>query len=181
MLGIFVRLVLFISGILSDSEGLITVVRSRLDYCNSLFRSLSALNLHRRQCVQNHLARIVASVTKYSYIIPVRKTQVVYQALLYFQDGLLVSRLLQNGYLKYFEPIPRHNVYKTRRGQSNGVMLDIQHFASIYKYTKHFALRFLYDAPVILNELPDDGHLAKSLYSFRKKLKTYLSVKTYPP
>ena len=45
----------------------------RLDYCNSLFRGLSALDLRKLQCVQNSLARIVANTTKYSHITPVRK------------------------------------------------------------------------------------------------------------
>ena len=50
------------------------LVDSLFDYCNSLFRSLSALDLHRLQCVQNSLARIVANITKYSNITPVRKS-----------------------------------------------------------------------------------------------------------
>ena len=37
------------------------LVRSRLDYCNSLFRGLSALDLRKLQCIQNSLARIVAT------------------------------------------------------------------------------------------------------------------------
>ena len=49
------------------------LVGSRLDYCNSLFRGLSALDLCKLQCVQNSLARIVANTTKYSHITPVRK------------------------------------------------------------------------------------------------------------
>ena len=55
------------------------------------------------------------------------------------------------------------------------MFLDFPHFApSIYKSSKHFGLRFAYDAPKIWNNLPGDVHLATSLYSFRKKLKTSL-------
>ena len=36
-------------------------------------------------------------------------------------------------------------------------------------------------APRIWNDLPDDVRSAKSLSSFRKKLKTYLFEKAYPP
>ena len=32
---------------------------SRLDYCNSLFRSLSALDFRKLQCVRNSLAKII--------------------------------------------------------------------------------------------------------------------------
>ena len=49
------------------------LVGSCLDYSNSLFRGLSALDLRKLQCVQNSLARIVANTTKYSHITPVRK------------------------------------------------------------------------------------------------------------
>ena len=44
------------------------------DYCNSLVRSLTALDLCKLQCVQNSLARIVTNTTKYSHITPVRTT-----------------------------------------------------------------------------------------------------------
>ena len=41
-------------------------VSSRLDYCNSLFRSLSKVNLHRLQSIQNSAARIVTNSCKYT-------------------------------------------------------------------------------------------------------------------
>ena len=64
------------------------LIGSCLDYCNSLFRSLSALPLCRLQCVQNTLARIVVNTTKYTHITPVRKSSsVAYQASLCFQDS----------------------------------------------------------------------------------------------
>ena len=46
-------------------------VSSRLDYCNSLFRSLSKFNLHRLQSIQNSAARIVTNCSKFSGIAPV--------------------------------------------------------------------------------------------------------------
>ena len=76
---------------------------------------------------------------------------------------------------------PRHSMYRTRRSQSQGVLLEVPHFASIYKSKKQFGLSFAYDVPMIWNDLPDDVRSAKSLSSFRKKLKTYLFEKAYPP
>ena len=147
------------------------LVGSRLDYCNSLFRGLSALDIQRLQCVQNSLARIVANTTKYSHITPVRKSlhwlPVLHCSV--FKTALLVYKFLHSGHPKYFELFlkPRHSVYRTRRSQSDGVLLEVPHCA--------------YDAPRIWNDLPDDVHSAKSLSSFRKKLKTYLFEKAYPP
>ena len=161
------------------------LVGSRLDYCNSLFRGLSALDIRRLQCVQNSLARIVANTTKYSHITPVRKSlhwlPVLHRSV--FKTALLVYKFLHSGHPKYFEPFlkPRHSVYRTRRSQSDGVLLEVPHCASIYKSKKHFGLSFAYDAPRIWNDLPDDVRSAKSLSSFRKKLKTYLFEKAYPP
>ena len=161
------------------------LVGSRLDYCNSLFRGLSALDIRRLQCVQNSLARIVANTTKYSHITPVRKSlhwlPVLHRSV--FKTALLVYKFLHSGHPKYFEPFlkPRHSVYRTRRSQSDGVLLEVPHCASIYKSKKHFGLSFAYDAPRIWNDLPDDVRSAKSLSSFRKKLKTYLFENAYPP
>ena len=39
------------------------LVVSQLDCCNSLFRSLSALDLSKLQCVQNSLACVVSNTT----------------------------------------------------------------------------------------------------------------------
>ena len=102
------------------------LVKSRLDYCNSLFRSLSALDLRRLQCVQNSLARIVAN-TKYSHITPVRKSlhwlPIKHRSI--FKVALLVYKFLHSGHPKYFEPFlkPRHSMYRTRRNQSQGFCL----------------------------------------------------------
>ena len=73
---IFTSVVLLSSGLLSVSEAQFralkrlrdchatlmaenALVGSRLGYCNSLFRSLSALDLRKLQCVQTSLARIL--------------------------------------------------------------------------------------------------------------------------
>ena len=58
---------------------------------------------------------------------------------------------LHSGYPKYFEPFlkPRHNVHRTRRSQSDSVLLEVPYFASIYKSKKYF----VYDAPKTLNFL----------------------------
>ena len=39
------------------------LVSSCLDYCTSLFRSLSSLNMHKLQCIQTHLLGLSQTVT----------------------------------------------------------------------------------------------------------------------
>ena len=50
------------------------LVSSQLDFCNSLFRSLSGFNVRKLQSVQNSSAKIVANATRYSHIILVLKS-----------------------------------------------------------------------------------------------------------
>ena len=49
------------------------LVSSRLDYCNSLFRSLSSFHMHKLQCIQITLGRIVTSCKRYSRASPILK------------------------------------------------------------------------------------------------------------
>ena len=70
---------------------------------------------------------------------------------------LLVYKLLQSGYPKYFDSFlkPRHWVYNTRRSQADSVWLEVPHLASsVHKHTKHFGLSFADDVPVLWNDVP---------------------------
>ena len=122
---------------------------------------------------------------KYSHITPVRKAlhwlPIKYRSI--FKTAVLVYKFLHSGNPKYFEPflIPRHSAYNTRRSQSDGIFLEVPHFASVFKSRKHFGRSFAYDAPIIWNDLPDEVRSANSLASFRSKLKSYLFGKAYPP
>ena len=51
------------------------LVLSRLDYCNSLYYSLPASQLHRLQLIENALARAVYRTSLYSPISPVSLAQ----------------------------------------------------------------------------------------------------------
>ena len=158
------------------------LVGSQLDYCNSLFRSLSALDLHKLQCVQKSLARIVTNTTKYSHITHVRKILhwMPIEHCSIFTTALLVYKFLNCDHPKYFAPFlkPRQSVYNTRKSKADGVFLEVPHFAtSLYKSSMHFF------ASALLMILQRFGRicLMPSLHSFRSKLKTYLFAKAYPP
>ena len=45
----------------------------------------------------------------------------------------------------------------------------------------HFGYSFAFDAPTLWNDLPDDVRSAPTLACFRKKLKSYLFDKAFPP
>ena len=100
-----------------------------------------------------------------------------------FFAAVLVYKFLHSCNPKYFEPflIPRHSACNTRRSQSDGMFLEVPHFASVFKSRKHFGLSFAFDAPMIWNDLPHKVRSANSLATFRSKLKLYLFGKAYPP
>ena len=113
------------------------LVSSRLDYCNSLFCSLSPCNATRLQYVQNALARFVTSAFEYTHItsrlrtlhwLPIRQRII-------FKTIVLVYKYLTTGQPKYFAPYP--SLYKsamnTRRSNPQNLFLQVPHYcASIH-------------------------------------------------
>ena len=162
------------------------LVSSRLDYCNSLFRSLSKFNLHKLQCIQNSAARIVSNTSRYTSITPVLKKLhwLPVEQRIVFKTVTLVYKYLHTGFPRYFSPhlSSYSSSYSTRRSQSGGNFLVIPKFCpSVHKSVKQFGNSFAFDAPTVWNTLPDVIRASPSLASFRKQLKTYLYTKAYPP
>ena len=83
------------------------LVTSHLDYCNSLFRSLSSINMRKLQCIQNTLARIVTNCNKYTQASPSLKQlhwlPVEFRCI--FKTATLVYKFLHNGHPSYFGPL----------------------------------------------------------------------------
>ena len=83
------------------------LVTSRLDYCNSLVRSLSSLNMCKLQCIQNTLAGIVTNCNKYTLASPIFKQlhwlPVEFHCI--FKTATLVYKFLHNGHPSYFGPL----------------------------------------------------------------------------
>ena len=163
-----------------------SVVSSRLDYCNSLFRGLSCFNQHKLQSIQNTFACIVTNHRKYAHVTPILKElhwlPVKYRCI--FKPATLVHKFLHSGSPSYFKPFLSLSTcpYSTRRSQPDRQYLTVSPFHSpIFKSVKHFGHSFAFDALKIWNELPHDVRSAASVASFRKKLKTCLFAKAYPP
>src|SRR6218665_844077 len=51
-----------------------SIVRAKLDYCNSLFLSIDLTQINRLQAIQNALARAITKTPKHHHITPVLKT-----------------------------------------------------------------------------------------------------------
>ena len=152
------------------------LVSSRLDYCNSLFRSLSSRNATRLQYVQNALARFVTGASKYTHITSTLRTLhwLPIRQRIIFKTLVLVYKYLTTGQPKYFAPYL--SLYKfamnTRRSNPKNLFLQVSHYcASIHKSKVHFNKSFLYDAPKLWNDLPHDIRSAPNLSCFKSRLK----------
>ena len=107
-------------------------VSNRLDYCNSLFRSLSKFNLHRLQSIQNSAARTVTNSSKYTRTTPVLRK--LHWLPIEFRSEIklatLVYKFTHTGFPKYFAPhlSTYHTTYNTRRSQSVANFLNVPKF-----------------------------------------------------
>ena len=119
------------------------LVSSRLDYCNSLSRSLSCFNLHKLQSIQNTLARIVTNHRRYAHVTPILKQlhwlPVKYRCM--FKTATLVYKFLHSASPSYFQPYlsPSSSSYSTRRSHPDRKYLTVPPFCpSVFKSVKHF-------------------------------------------
>ena len=82
------------------------LVSSRLDYCNSLFRSLSKFNLLNLQCIQNSEARIVSITSRYTNISLVLKKLhwLIVEQCMVFKTSTIVYKFLHTGFPRHFTP-----------------------------------------------------------------------------
>ena len=114
-------------------------VSSQLDYCNSLFRSLSKVNLHRLQSIQNSAARVVTNSCKYTRITPVlRKLHwLPIQFHSEFKLATQVYKFIHTGFPKYFAPhlSTYHTTYNTRCSQSVANFLNVPKFQPTVMFT----------------------------------------------
>ena len=119
----------------------------------------------------------VTTILKKLHWLPVR-----YRCI--FKTATLVYKFLHSGSPFYFEPFLSFSScpYSTRHGHPDRQYLTVPPFhSSVFKSAKHFGHSFAFDAPKSWNDLPQDVRGATSVASFRKKLKTYLFAKAYPP
>ena len=162
------------------------LVTSKLDYCNSLYRSLSCRDIRKLQCLQNSLARIVTKSSKFCHITPILKSLhwLPIRHRIRFKTATLIHKFLHSGKPAYFGPhLTRYTCsLNTRRGNSDNWYLHVPTYKHrINKSKVHFNNSFCFDGPTMWNSLPHEIRSAPKLSSFRNKLKTHLFQDAYPP
>ena len=163
------------------------LVGNHLDYCN-ICLGVSRLLIF-VSCNVFKIALLESLPTPVSTHTPLLSGSLsigyLLKSVLYLRLPYWCTSFLHSGYPKYFAPFlkpSRHRIYNTRKSKADGGSLRSHtlplHYISLLSI---LASALLYDATMIWNDLPDDVHSATSLHSLRKKLKTDLFEKAYPP
>ena len=162
------------------------LVSSPLDYCNSLFRSLSCTNLRRLQCIQNTLARIVTNHRRFTRASPILKSlhwlPVKYRSM--FKVATFVYKFLTYNHPCYFSSsfVPYNCNYNTRRSRTDKkFLITPQYNPPEHRSKKQFNYTLAFDAAAIWNNLPENIRTAPSCTSFRKRLKSHFFDMAFPP
>ena len=134
------------------------LVSSRLDYCNSLFLSLTDFELRRLQLVQNSLCRVVTRSSKFSHITPQLKKlhwlPVRYRV--QFKIGIITYKILNQGQPVYLRELIHLYTSSRNTRQSTPKLKFLQpptFDRRVHKSIKHFYNSFSHYAPVPLLHL----------------------------
>ena len=157
----------------TDLEKLIhAFISSRLDYCNSLFTTLSRSSLHRLQLVQNAAARLLTNTYRRYHITPVLASLqwLPITCRIYFKICLITFKALHGLAPEYLAEllVPKRNVRPLR--SSNKGLLAVPKTYLKSKGDRAFAVV----APTLWSGLPQSIKDAESVETFKKLLKTHL-------
>ena len=110
---------------------------SRLDYCNSLFLSLTNFELRRLQLVQNSLCRVDTRSSKFSHIAPQLKKlhwlPVRYRV--QFKIGLITYNILNQGQPVYLREFTIHTPLLEIQGEVPPNSISFKPPLSIVEFT----------------------------------------------
>ena len=149
----------------------VSLILSKLDYCNCLFFDMTEENFHKLQLLQNHAARVVMKAKKRSSASALLKELhwlPVKQRVLY-KIALLVFKCINvENFPSYLKDLI--SVYTpTRSLRSADKCLLVKPFKNL----KFGHKSFHFSAPFVWNQLPLEIRTCSNLFTFKKMLKTH--------
>uniref|UniRef100_A0A8C6M8E0 Reverse transcriptase domain-containing protein n=1 Tax=Nothobranchius furzeri TaxID=105023 RepID=A0A8C6M8E0_NOTFU len=147
-------------------------VTCRLDYCNSLYAGLRQAPIARLQAVQNSAARLLTSTRRSEHITLVRRALYWLPDFYHirFKVILFVFKALNSGAPKYLSEIIHQHVPVRSLRSANQILLTVPRYSLKSRGSHAFSVL----GPSLWNELPADIKQAKSLETFKTRLKTHL-------
>lgn len=149
----------------------VSIVTSRLDYCNALYAGMSSSNFKKLQRVQNTLARVVLKQRKFDHVtqslmelhwLPIRHRMT-------FKLATLTYKILRDNQPDYLsELLSFYQPERDLRSSSQGLL-------TVKRTRTVLATRgFKHSSVSIWNSLPVDIRNSDTLFGFRRRLKTFL-------
>ena len=161
----------------TTAQLVLSLVLSRLDYCNSTLSGLPSYALQRIQKVQNNAARLVFRKRKSVHVTPLLKQLhwLPVDARIQYKLATLAFKFFENSLPHYLsELLHAYQPSRTLRS-SNEKLLKIPKTNLKSAGNRSFS----FQSPQIWNSLPASLRDSPSLPSFKKNLKTYLFEKYY--